>query len=116
MPEEFSVTVELPADIALATMADALYLIQDFALNHYRENLFMDVSWEKFAALPGEFEFLCEDALPLVVGWYNGELRNASAVVFSKASISMKMLSRFTCWEETTWWKSGTYPKIWNGN
>ena len=36
MPEEFSVTVELPAGNALSAMADALYLVQDFALNHYR--------------------------------------------------------------------------------
>lgn len=65
MPEEFSVTVELPAGNALSAIADALYLVQDFALNHYRENLFTDMSWEKFAALPGVFEFLSEDALPL---------------------------------------------------
>ena len=38
MPEEFSVMVELPAGNALSAMADALYLVQDFALNHYREN------------------------------------------------------------------------------
>lgn len=60
--EEFSVTVELPADNALAVMTDTLYKVQDFALNHYRDNFFMEASWEKFTALPGVFDFLCQDA------------------------------------------------------
>lgn len=62
VPEEFSVTVELLADNALTVMAETLYKVQDFALNHYRGNFFMEASWEKFTALPGVFDFLCQDA------------------------------------------------------
>ena len=61
-PEEFSVTVELPQDRALDRMAEVLSQVKEFTLNHYRGNFFMESSWEKFCALPGRFEFLCEDA------------------------------------------------------
>ena len=61
-PEEFSVTLELAADKALQSLTEALPKAQDFALNHYRGNLFTDESWEKFLSLPGRVEFLCQDA------------------------------------------------------
>lgn len=65
VPEEFSVTVVLPSRDTLVAMTDALYKVQEFALNHYRGNLFTETSWEKFTTLPGNFEFLCPDA-PLI--------------------------------------------------
>ena len=61
-PEEFSVTVTLPEDRTLERLAEVLFQVNDFTQNHYRENFFMESSWEKFCALPGKFEFLCEDA------------------------------------------------------
>lgn len=62
VPEEFSVTLYLKTQSALVTMVEALDKVQDFALNHFRGNLFTETSWEKFTSLPGRFEFLCDDA------------------------------------------------------
>ena len=61
-PEEFSVMLELYSENALHTLTEALPKVQDFALNHYRGNFFSEDSWEAFLALPGRFEFLCQDA------------------------------------------------------
>lgn len=60
--EEFSLTVELPSGEALERMTEVLSQVKDYTLNHYRGNFFSESSWEKFRALPGKFEFLCEDA------------------------------------------------------
>jgi hypothetical protein len=62
LPEEFALTVEIPREEALRALAEVLRVVQDFALNHYRENLLSEESWEAFTALPGQFEFLCDDA------------------------------------------------------
>ena len=62
VPEEFSVTVYLKSKDALSQMALYLDQVRDFTQNNYRGNMFTESSWEKFTALPGRFEFLCDDA------------------------------------------------------